>query len=413
MKTQLTESQLGQFWDAINRTFGVIVFTPSGTITDANDLFLSVVDYDRDSLVGKHHGVLCDPGYRSSTAYTAFWHGLEAGQAQAGVFERRSRTGQTLYLRAEYSPIRDASGQVTMVIKTAEDITAARRKEHYVAELIRGLSKAAKENSETLTKAAEDTSADMAGVIGTLHELGQVTTSNQGLSANLMAQVAEIARMAQAIRGIADQTNLLALNAAIEAARAGEAGRGFAVVADEVRNLSRGVRETTDKVHTSIQAIEGSARELAAASQKSLADAKDAENIAGLLNQRIAGLRHLAATLTIGAAKSDHELFVNSVTEAVEAGSAGGAGSRADALPDHHGCGFGQWYDTLGKKLLGENAAFRALSEPHRRIHAIGREALQAAERGDQRDAARLTAELETLEHQVISGLDALLDALR
>ncbi len=398
---------LRQFWHAVSRNFATIEFAPDGTIAEVNDRFLAVVGYRRDELVGQHHRVLCSEALGRSADYAAFWDALRRGDAQAGVFERVARNGEPIFLRAEYTPIVGADGRVVRVIKIAQDITAQRRKEAYVTELVAELSAAARDNSATLNAAAQDTATDMAAVSAGLQQLGGATRDNHKLAADLGAQVREIARLAGTIGGIANQTGMLALNAAIEAARAGDAGRGFAVVADEVRNLSRRVRDATGEVQGNIAAIDALARALGAASDRSLADAHNAEAVTRRLADRVEALRTLGASLSVGAAKNDHELFVARLLDALAAETA-----PQDAPTDAHDCAFGRWYDELGSALLGEMAEFKALAQPHARLHALARQAHDAlrAQRVD--ELRRLGDALGAAQHEMIAALDALLAAL-
>ncbi|WP_258225023.1 methyl-accepting chemotaxis protein, partial [Aeromonas sp. HMWF036] len=87
---------------------------------------------------------------------------------------------------------------------------------------------------------------------GLAEEVGQATEVIGELSRHAQA----ITSILSTIQGIAEQTNLLALNAAIEAARAGEQGRGFAVVADEVRVLSRRTQDSTQQIQSTIETLQ-------------------------------------------------------------------------------------------------------------------------------------------------------------
>ena len=121
-------------------------------------------------------------------------------------------------------------------------------------------------NASAASAAAQDSrsSADLGQrrveeTLTTIHALHTAVASSSGEIDGLAAQVQRISGVLDVIRGIAEQTNLLALNAAIEAARAGEAGRGFAVVADEVRALAARTQQSTGEIEDMIGAIQGGA----------------------------------------------------------------------------------------------------------------------------------------------------------
>ena len=118
---------------------------------------------------------------------------------------------------------------------------------------------------------------DSVNAMNTTYEAAEVL--KQGMN-SLGEQADEIGTILQVIEDIADQTNLLALNAAIEAARAGEAGRGFAVVADEVRKLAEKTMDATKKVNSSISGVQGVAHENIAGMEKALTDLGKAVELA-------------------------------------------------------------------------------------------------------------------------------------
>ena len=106
---------------------------------------------------------------------------------------------------------------------------------------------------------------------------GEINDSTQKVQ-TLEVQIREIGQVLDVIRGIAEQTNLLALNAAIEAARAGEQGRGFAVVADEVRALAHRTQGSTGEIERMMNTVRTSAEDAVNAMHKSKALADDTQH---------------------------------------------------------------------------------------------------------------------------------------
>jgi methyl-accepting chemotaxis protein len=111
--------------DAIREHVAVIEFTPEGEILDANELFLKLSGYPLEELQGQHHRILCDPTYTKSPEYAAFWHALAQGTPQRGTFARRAKSRNRIWLEASYFPVRDGSGRIHRIVKTASDVTEA------------------------------------------------------------------------------------------------------------------------------------------------------------------------------------------------------------------------------------------------------------------------------------------------
>jgi methyl-accepting chemotaxis protein len=109
---------------AIDLSFAYMEMDPKGNVLDANANFLTTWGYRKDEIVGKHHRIFVEANTTNSPAYAQFWHELNAGRSQSGVFKRLTKDGKELWIQAVYAPVKDEMGRVIKIVSISIDVTA-------------------------------------------------------------------------------------------------------------------------------------------------------------------------------------------------------------------------------------------------------------------------------------------------